>query len=40
MRRTIEDSKAAMKSSQELVPSEIFDFSFTGKAAKELAKNR
>jgi len=40
MRRTVEDSKAAMKATRELAPSEIFDFSFTSRAAKELAKNK
>ena len=40
MGRTVEDSKAAMKSSKDLAVSEVFDFSFTSKAAKELAENR
>ena len=40
MGRTVEDAKAAMKATRELAPSEIFDFSFTSKAAKELAKNK
>lgn len=40
MRRTIEDSKAAMKAAKELAISEVFDFGFTREAAKKLAEKR
>jgi hypothetical protein len=38
MKRTIEDSKAAMKVAKELPTTEIFDFSFVRRAAGELGK--